>query len=484
MKRTLIGALCLSLLATGCSDQPQQPEAEPESQPTTEISQTISEAADAISEGKDEIADSPAVAESTSEDDEQIEEDVSTEEEGPRFRRPNQEEMQKNIDASFLSRAIENHSVIGMRELIKKGLDLEYQAPESLLGSGNTYATECVLANFPEGLKVLKEFDFDFDMRNKRNGAPALLCVAAKGGDFNRLEMARILLECGASVDAEVENPEDPSLDGLTPLYLALHRAFFENDKESLEVAQFLLKHGADPDKTPVCNEGQTMLQTAIFKKNFPAVEFLLKHGASVTKARDDGATALKIVTQRGTPAKIRQAVAANVKVCDFTIFGITLGQPLPKEIDKQINWAADNDPFDDPLWGGRGTDETEDTSALWKMPKRFRRFNQTLSITRTPSSHRISQIGTIALIDGELQQKEEAEVVRDALVKKFGIDFQENSYAQTWTGYKDGAEIHIWYREDHVGLMISVADEETLELIDDLSRERADDVETDLDVL
>lgn len=459
MKRTLIGALCLSLLAIGCSDQPQ-PEAEQEPQPEVkQESQSVTP------------VETP---------------DVQTEtEEGT-----SETEVEKNIDAwvedAFdelskwlaVNEAIKEHDVETMRKLLKEGVDFTFQP------DGNTYAAQCVLANFPEGLKVLKEFDFDFDMRDRRNGAPALLCVAAKGGDFNRLEMARILLECGASVDAEVENPEDPSLDGLTPLYLALHRAFFENDKESLEVAQFLLKHGADPDKTPVCNEGQTMLQTAIFEKNFPAVEFLLKHGASVTKARDDGATALKIVTQRGTPAKIRQAVAANVKVCDFTIFGITLGQPLPKEIDKQINWAADNDPFDDPLWGGRGTDETEDTSALWKMPKRFRRFNQTLSITRTPSSHRISQIGTIALIDGELQQKEEAEVVRDALVKKFGIDFEEDSYRQTWTGYKDGAEIHIWYRGDHVGLMISVVDEETLQLIDDLSRERADDVETDLDVL
>ena len=446
MKRTLIGALCLSLLAIGCSDQPQ-PEAEQEPQPEVkQESQSVTP------------VETP---------------DVQTEtEEGT-----SETEVEKNIDAwvedAFdelskwlaVNEAIKEHDVETMRKLLKEGVDFTFQP------DGNTYAAQCVLANFPEGLKVLKEFDFDFDMRDRRNGAPALLCVAAKGGDFNRLEMARILLECGASVDAEVENPEDPSLDGLTPLYLALHRAFFENDKESLEVAQFLLKHGADPDKTPVCNEGQTMLQTAIFEKNFPAVEFLLKHGASVTKARDDGATALKIVTQRGTPAKIRQAVAAN-------------GQPLPKEIDKQINWAADNDPFDDPLWGGRGTDETEDTSALWKMPKRFRRFNQTLSITRTPSSHRISQIGTIALIDGELQQKEEAEVVRDALVKKFGIDFEEDSYRQTWTGYKDGAEIHIWYRGDHVGLMISVVDEETLQLIDDLSRERADDVETDLDVL
>lgn len=466
MKRTLIGALCLSLLAIGCSDQPQ-PETEQEPQPEVkQESQSVTP------------VETP---------------DVQTEtEEGT-----SETEVEKNIDAwvedAFdelskwlaVNEAIKEHDVETMRKLLKEGVDFTFQP------DGNTYAAQCVLANFPDGLKVLKEFDFDFDMLNKRTGVPTLLIATSPGGDFNCLEMARLLLECGASVDAsvdaEVMDLEDPSLkglDGLTPFYSIMLRAIGENDKEAFDIARFLLEHGADPDKTPTGVNGETLLQRAIFEKNLPAVEFLLKHGASVTKERYDGATALKIVAQRGTPAKIRQAVAANVKVCDFTIFGITLGQPLPKEIDKQINWAADNDPFDDPLWGGRGTDETEDTSALWKMPKRFRRFNQTLSITRTPSSHRISQIGTIALIDGELQQKEEAEVVRDALVKKFGIDFQENSYAQTWTGYKDGAEIHIWYREDHVGLMISVADEETLQLIDDLSRERADDVETDLDVL
>lgn len=456
MKRTLIGALCLSLLAIGCSDQPQ-PETEQEPQPEVkQESQSVTP------------VETP---------------DVQTEtEEGT-----SETEVEKNIDAwvedAFdelskwlaVNEAIKEHDVETMRKLLKEGVDFTFQP------DGNTYAAQCVLANFPDGLKVLKEFDFDFDMLNKRTGFPTLLIATSPGGDFNCLEMARILLECGASVDAEVEHPEDPSLDGLTPLCLALHRAFFENDKESLEVAQFLLKHGADPDKTPVFNEGQTMLQTAIFKKNLPAVELLLKYGASITKERYDGVSALKIVAQRGTPAKIRQAVAANAKVCDFTIFGITLGQPLPREIEEQVKWIDDSD----LIWDGDlNFRHINDNEATWRMPKRFRRFKQEVELTRTPSSHRISCITATAPIDGELQQKEEIEVVLDAFVKKFGIDFEEDPYRQRWTGYKDGAEIHIWYLSNYVGLMISVADKETLQLIDDLSRERADDVETDLDVL
>ena len=276
-------------------------------------------------------------------------------------------------------------------------------------------------------------------------------------------------------------NLEVPSLNGLTAFTLAMERAILEDEQEAFAVARFLLEHGANPDKVPVCYNGQTILQTAIFKKNLPAVELLLKYGASITKERYDGVSALKIVAQRGTPAKIRQAVAANAKVCDFTIFGITLGQPLPREIEEQVKWIDDSD----LIWDGDlNFRHINDNEATWRMPKRFRRFKQEVELTRTPSSHRISCLIATAPIDGELQQKEEAEVVRDALVKKFGIDFEEDSYRQRWIGYKDGAEIHIWYLSNHVGLMISVDDEETLQLIDDLSRERADDVETDLDVL
>lgn len=447
MKRTLIGALCLSLLAIGCSDQPQ-PETEQEPQPEVkQESQSVTP------------VETP---------------DVQTEtEEGT-----SETEVEKNIDAwvedAFdelskwlaVNEAIKEHDVETMRKLLKEGVDFTFQP------DGNTYAAQCVLANFPDGLKVLKEFDFDFDMLNKRTGFPTLLIATSPGGDFNCLEMARILLECGASVDAEVESPEDPSLDGLTPLCLALHRAFFENDKESLEVAQFLLKHGADPDKTPVFNEGQTMLQTAIFKKNLPAVELLLKYGASITKERYDGVSALKIVAQRGTPAKIRQAVAANIKAPTFTIFGITVGQPLPKRINEEVFWVFDE-------------------RATWTMPRPFRRFKD-VDLERTVDSHRIVAITLSCDVSSELQREEEIQAVQEALEKKFGLTF--HSAVQPWAdiywveAYKDGAKIEIrsgpandFKDSGTVTLIVSVEDEETLKLIDGLS---APSIETDLDVL
>lgn len=439
MKRTLIGALCLSLLAIGCDNQPP-PETDQDPQATSEVT-----------------AGSPDVP--MAEADANAEDAAEAEKIKARMLAVLEEKAVKN--------AIQAHDVETMRKVLKKGTDLTFQT------SGNTYATECVLANFPEGLRVLKEFNFDFDMRNVRNGAPALLCVAAEGGNFDRLEMARVLLECGASVDAEVKNPEVPSLDGLTPFYLAMSRAIMENDEEAFDVARFLLEHGADPDSSRTHDGGQTMLQTAIFEKNLPAVELLLKHGASVTKARDDGATALKIAAQDGTPTEIRQAIAVKAKVCDFTIFGITLGLPLPKEIDDTVSWAFD------------------DQETTWIMPRPFRRF-KTAELKRTVDSHRIIAITLVCEMNSELQRKEEIRAVQEALEQKFGLKFLPK-----WTpfrdiywveAYEDGAKVEIRSGPGGDGgdpgrviLTVSVADESVLRWLDDFS---APSVETDLDVL
>ena len=439
MKRTLIGALCLAFLAIGCDNQPP-PETDQDPQATSEVT-----------------AGSPDVP--MAEADANAEDAAETEKIKARMLAVLEEKAVKN--------AIQTHDVETMRKVLKKGTDLTFQP------SGKTYATECVLANFPEGLRVLKEFGFDFDMRNNRNCAPALLCVAAEGGNFDRLEMARVLLECGASVDAEVKNPEDPSLDGVTPFFLAMSRAIMENDEEVFDVARFLLEHGADPDKTPVCDEGQTMLQTAIFEKNLPAVELLLKHGASVTKARNDGVTALKIAAQDGTPTEIRQAIAVKAKVCDFTIFGITLGLPLPKEIDDTVSWAFD------------------DQETTWIMPRPFRRF-KTAELKRTVDSHRIIAITLVCEMNSELQRKEEIRAVQEALEQKFGLKFLPK-----WTpfrdiywveAYEDGAKVEIRSGPGGDGgdpgrviLTVSVADESVLRWLDDFS---APSVETDLDVL
>ena len=445
MKRILIGALCLSLLATGCSDQ-SQPETEQDTQ-------------------------SPTSVETFDEQVETHETDTTETETGVLT----QEQME---EALAVQKAIQAHDVEVLRKLLKEGADLTLQPSE------NTYATECVLANFPEGLRVLKEFGFDFDMRNNLNGAPALLCVAMPGGDFNRLEMARLLLECGASVDTEVKNPKDTSLDGLTPFALAVEFAIVNNAQEALAVARFLLEHGANPDKSPDSYDGQTMLQTAIFKKNLPAVELLLKHGASVTKARNDGATALKIAAQDNTPAKIRQAVVANVKIPSFSIFGITLGRPLPIRIEMDVFWSSDvlvpSDVFG----------VTAEQYAMWTMPRPFRRFKRA-KLERTKDSRRIVSVSLSCDVNSESQREEEVQAVQEALEQKFELQFQRRKTFSPdiyeVAAWKDGAKIiirshpEISYGTWDVELLISVEDKKVLELIDYIS---AQTVETDLDVL
>lgn len=454
MKWTVFGVLCLAFLATGCNEQ--------------------SETQNAPTETQDVAPEEPAVEEKTREGDGGEQAEVEKTEGSFRERDEAWVAVQK---------AIQTHDAETLRKLCKEGADLTFQPAKG------TYATVCVEMNFPEGLRVLKEFDFDFDMRNKDNGASALLSVAKRDMGFNRLEMARILLECGASVDAEVMNPEDLSLNGLTAFYLAMYGGICDNDKEAFDIARFLLEHGADPDKTPVCDKGQTMLQRAIFEKNLPAVELLLKHGASVTKARDDGVTALQIAAQSDTPAKIRQAIAANGKVCDFTIFGITLGQPLPESITGKINdWSLEGD-------------------VDWEMPKPFRRFKKA-SLERTVNSHRIASILLTCEVGSEFQQIEEADAIRKALEQKFGVEFLlpidavevglkdgkavwqiKKGYEKTeMSARKDGATITIYpngylgleSRHD-VSLKISVSDEEALQLLDGLA---APVVESDLDVL
>lgn len=480
MKRTLIGALCLSLLAIGCSDQPQQPETEQEPQPATsvETSPTQRDVHETDATGTDEEdfvqkyfekALAPfKQAKEPVEESQVVQPPIEERVEESRSTLSLDEQIEKTRAAQI---AIEKHDVETLRTL-KEAVDLRLQP------FGNTYVTSCVLANFPEGLRVLKEFNFDFDMRNARNGAPPLLCVAAEGGDFDHLEMARVLLECGASVDAEVKNPEDPSLDGVTPFYLAMSRAIMENDEEAFDVARFLLEHGADPDSSRTHDGGQTMLQTAIFKKNLPAVELLLKHGASVTKARNDGVTALMIAAQDGTPAKIRQAVVANVKVPTFSIFDITLGRPLPIRIEMDVFWSSD-------VFG-----VTAEEHAMWTMPRPFRRFKRA-KLERTKDSHRIVSVSLSCEVNSESQREEEVQAVQEALENKFELQFQRRKtfspdiYAVA--AWKDGAKIIIRsypersYDTWAVELLISVEDKKALALMDYIS---AQTVETDLDVL
>ena len=215
----------------------------------------------------------------------------------------------------------------------------------------------------------------------------------------------------------------------------------------------------------------------------------MLEYGASVTRARHDGMTALKFATQDGTPTEIRQAIAANGKVCDFSIFGIALGQPLPEHMDSEIIWVRG--------LGGK-----------WEMPQPFRWFTEAF-LERTEISHRITSILLTCEVGSKLQQREETEAIRKALEQKFDVESQLPAYAvelksvkdgkAEWRlkeGYektpmeaqKDGVTIKIYpngymgFSSRHeVSLRIFVTDEEALQLLDGFA---TPEVESNLDVL
>lgn len=88
---------------------------------------------------------------------------------------------------------------------------------EIVLG-GHSLAALCVLANFPEGLELLKERDYDFNVYSPRSGYSALHHAVARGGDFDHLAMTKQLLEYGADPNLRASNEGDPSNKSVTPL--------------------------------------------------------------------------------------------------------------------------------------------------------------------------------------------------------------------------------------------------------------------------
>jgi hypothetical protein len=95
-----------------------------------------------------------------------------------------------------------------------------------------------------EVVQKLIEYDAEIDAGDKDGWTP--LCWASRGHFFKDGSVLRLLLECGADVNAPADN------DGFTPL----HRA---SEHGALEVVRLLLEHGADIEAVDV--DGRTALQ-------------------------------------------------------------------------------------------------------------------------------------------------------------------------------------------------------------------------------
>jgi hypothetical protein len=176
--------------------------------------------------------------------------------------------------------------------------------------------------------KVLLEHGADANTTYAWHGDPKnkLSALWAASCHARHLALARVLLEAGArpddgeSVYHAAEHGDIPMLDLLathgaqadggagaeawtnTPLYFILgHYAGLAHDAEVRRGAQWLLAHGADPNR--VCypaKSGETPLHVAARHWDAPMIELLLAHGANTQARRADGRTAFTLALLNG----------------------------------------------------------------------------------------------------------------------------------------------------------------------------------------
>ncbi len=105
---------------------------------------------------------------------------------------------------------------------------------------------------------------------------------------FGHYEIARLLVESGAEVNAASQNSQK---------VMPLHSAAASS---SLEIARLLLEHGADPNAR---QEGDfTPLHEAAANGQVELVKLLLAHGADINASQKPGLTALAFAQKAGHP--------------------------------------------------------------------------------------------------------------------------------------------------------------------------------------
>jgi ankyrin repeat protein len=119
----------------------------------------------------------------------------------------------------------------------------------------------------------------DVDVRDSDERTP--LHLAAYHG---LLGITRALIERNADINARDKH-------GRTPLYRIMANTYPTSEKIFLDVAEFLLEHGADADAKG--NDDSTALHAASFHGGVKAVQFMLEHGANIHVRDKQGQTPL-----------------------------------------------------------------------------------------------------------------------------------------------------------------------------------------------
>jgi ankyrin repeat protein len=131
--------------------------------------------------------------------------------------------------------------------------------------------------------RLLLEHGADVNARQKY-GCTSLHYAAFKG----RVEVAQFLLDHGAKANMETENGE-------TALHI-VSRGEYGSEEHGISIARLFLGRGLDVNARE--KDGRTSLHWAAFKGRVEVAQFLLDHGANANMASDTGETALNMVSE------------------------------------------------------------------------------------------------------------------------------------------------------------------------------------------
>jgi ankyrin repeat protein len=161
-------------------------------------------------------------------------------------------------------------------------------------GAELTFGEACALGDRGRALELLKK-DPSLLQSYSEDGFPA----AGLAVFFRHPDLARELIERGADVNAQAQNPQRVG---------AVHAAATVGDHATM---QLLLERGANPNARQ--QMGYTALHGAASHGDIEMARLLLKHGADPQARTDDGKTAVDVAEKHGQPA-FAEWFRANIK--------------------------------------------------------------------------------------------------------------------------------------------------------------------------
>ena len=236
--------------------------------------------------------------------------------------------MIKRQYSQELIKAIEANDMAKLQALVDEGGDLNI-SPSSVLTDNPEYPPLCLASrkgNY-EAVKILVDAGADVNIvycPSAYNYTPLSLVFLYGVYDYNRIEIAKYLIENGASISHQTRF-------GDTVLSRFVLIAYNDEHEESFEFFQYLLEKGAKVEEGPdghiafgacrdesvvflkylfenyeidvnmrskTSSQSTLLMQTMLYSGEPKACEFLLNHGADKTLKDSDGKTAYDMAVE------------------------------------------------------------------------------------------------------------------------------------------------------------------------------------------